>query len=149
MGSSAFDAENQICEGQSFTGTPTVSEHSYAKVSAKQDLSFGKCKVGIYVNFLETGAGTTHTLEAIQADDGALTSNVTSLAQIVVPAAQAVPGRWFFIPIPIGTMNQRYIGLRHSATGGTTTAKIDAYFGVENEIGAPFKPFPKVVDVDV
>lgn len=37
-----FDIENQLSVAQAFTGSATVSTHSYKKQSAAQDISIGR-----------------------------------------------------------------------------------------------------------
>lgn len=143
-----FDIENQLCVGQAFTGAATVSAHSYMKQSAAQDLSIGRRMALLVLPTVDAGAGSTHVLEAIQADDAALTSNVQSLASVSVLAANLTKGKEVEIPIPQGVMTKQYLGFRNTATGGTTTVTLDVYLVPQDEI-AKFKSFPKVVDAAV
>ena len=142
-----FDVQNQVCTNQAFTGAATVSTDSYAKQTAAQDLSIG-CRMAIAVYFAAAGAGTTHTLEAIQADDAALSSNVESLATVTIPTTAVKLGEAVEVPIPQGVMTRKFLGLRHTAVGGTTTATINAYLMPQSDI-AKYKSFPKVVDADL
>jgi hypothetical protein len=142
------DAENQLCVEQAFTGAATVSENSYAKQSAAQDLSIGRRMCIVAYPTVAAGSGSTHTFEAIQADDGALTSNVEVLASVSKAAADLQLGDKVIIPIPQGVMDKKYLGLRNSSSGGTTTVTLDAYLVPEDEIGV-YKSFPKVIDVEV
>jgi hypothetical protein len=146
-----FDIENQFSVAQAFTGAATVSTNSYQKQTAAQDLSIGR-RMAVVVFFTAAGAGTTHTLEAIQADNAALTSNVEVLAtvSITTTALLANPGLGYpvEIPIPQGVMTKQFLGFRHTATSGTTTATIDAYLMPQDEV-VKYKSFPKVVDADV
>lgn len=140
-----FDIENQLSVAQAFTGAATVSTNSYAKQSAAQDLSIGRRMALLVLPTVNAGAGSTHTLECIQADDAALTSNVQSLASISVLAAALIKGAAFEIPIPQGAMTKTYLGFRNTATGGTTTVTLDVYLVPQDEI-PKYKSFPKVVD---
>lgn len=142
------DYENQVCNGQAFTGSATVSEDSIAKRTAAHDPSIGRRMAMRVMPTVAAGAGSTHTLEVIQADNGALTSNVEVLGAISRTAAQLTKGSVHEIPIPQGTMTKQYVGLRHTATGGTTTVSLDAYLVPQDEI-TKYKSFPKVVDADV
>lgn len=143
-----FDIQNQLSVNQVFTGSPaTVSTNSYEKQTAAQDLSIG-CRMALAVFFSATGAGTTHTLEAIQADDAALTSNVEVLNTVTVTTAQVKIGQPVEVPFPQGTMTRKYLGFRHSATGGTTTATLNVYLMPQGDI-EKYKSFPKVVDAAV
>lgn len=143
-----FDVENQVCTEQAFTGAATVSSDSYDKGSAEQDPSIGRRMAMLVLPTVAAGAGSTHTFEVIQADDAALTSNVSSIASVDVEAANLTVGDRLEIAIPQGSMDQRYVGLRNTATGGTTTITVDAYLVPQDEIPF-FKTFPKVNDAEV
>lgn len=143
-----FDAENQLSVVQSFTGAATVSTNSYAKGTAAQDLSIGRRMALLVLPTISAGAGSTHVLEAIQADDAALTVNVESLASVSVLAANLTKGAAIEVPIPQGVMTRRYLGFRNTATGGTTTVTLDVYLVPQDEI-TKYKSFPKVVNAAV
>ena len=143
-----FDAENQLCVAQAFTGAATVSGNSYQKQSAAQDLSIGRQMSIIFIPTVAAGAGSTHTLEAVQADNSALTSNLAVLAAITVAAADLTVGSVHEIPIPKGVMDQLHIGFRNTSTGGTTTVTGDAYLVPSDEV-PKYKSFVKVVDAEV
>ncbi len=143
-----FDKENQLCDGQAFTGGATVSENSYQKQSAAQDLSIGRLMALIVLPTVAAGAGSTHTLEVVQADVTALTTNVESLASVDVLAANLALGDVAVIPIPQGVMNRLHLGFRHTATGGTTTLTCDVYLVPQDEI-SNYKSFPKINDATV
>lgn len=148
MGGLKHDYENQLSIAQAFTGAATVSTHSYKKQSAAQDISIGRRMCLVVYPTVDAGAGSTHTLEAIQADNAALTSNVESLASISVAAADLVVGSAHIIPIAQGVMDKQYLGFRNTATGGTTTVTVDVYLMPEDEV-AVFKTFPKINDAEV
>ena len=139
-----YDIENQLSVAQAFTGAATVSTHSYKKQSAAQDLSIGRRMAILVKPTVAGGAGSTHTLEAIQADDAALTTNVQVIGSISRTAAQLTKGSEHEIPIAQGSMTKQYLGWRHTATGGTTTLTADAFLVPQDE--NPMNPyFPKVV----
>jgi hypothetical protein len=148
-----FDVENQLCAAQAFTGAATVSASSYqianySAVGNKPDISIGRRMSLLVMVTTAAGAGSTHTMEAISADNAALTSNVTSLASISVLAATLSLGYAFELPIPQGSINQLFLGFRNTSTGGTTTVSLDVYLVPADEI-PKFKSFPKVVDAAV
>lgn len=146
-----FDIENQLSVAQAFTGAATVSSHSYQKQTAAQDISIGRrMALLVMAAGVAPGAGTTHTLEAIQADDAALTSNVQVLNTVTVTTASGLLdlGKAVELPIPQGVMSKQFIGFRHTATGGTTTATLDVYLVPQDEI-ALYKSFPKINDAAV
>ena len=142
------DIENQLSVAQAFTGAATVSTHSYKKQSAAQDLSIGRRMALVFYPTVAAGAGSTHTLEAIQADDAALTSNVEVLSSVSVIAANLALGDKVEIPIPQGVMSKQYLGFRNTATGGTTTVTADVYLVPQDEI-PEYKSFPKVNEAQV
>ena len=139
-----FDKENQLSVGQAFTGAATVSTNAFEKQSAAQDISIGRRLALLAMSTVAPGAFTTMTIEAIQADDAALTTNVQVIGSAVFTAAQAARGQEMEVPIPQGVMTRRYIGARVTITGGTTTASLDIYLVPQDEI-PKYKSFPKVV----
>lgn len=143
-----FDVENQLSVAQAFTGAATVSTHSYKKQTAAQDLSIGRRMALLVMATVNAGAGSTHTLQAIQADDAALTSNVEVLNTVTIAAADLIKGKEIEVPIPQGVMDKQYLGFRNSSTGGTTTVTLDVYLVPQDEIPF-FKTFPKINDAEV
>lgn len=139
------DIENQLSVAQAFTGASTVSTNSYQKQTAAQDLSIGRRMALLVIPTVAAGAGSTHTLEAIQADDAALTSNVQSLSTVTVLAAAMLKGTEIEVPIPQGVMTKQFLGFRESSSGGTTTVTLDVYLVPQDEI-AKYKSFPKIND---
>ncbi len=143
-----FDKQNELSSAQAFTGAATVSTNSYAKQTAAQDISIGRrMSILVWVS-VAAGAGSTHTMEAIQADDDALTTNVEVLAAVTKLAAVLVAGYFFEIPIPEGVMTRKYLGFRNTSTGGTTTVTCSAWLVPSDEI-PNYKSFPKVNDADL
>lgn len=143
-----FDLENQLSVSQAFTGAATVSTHSYAKQTAAQDLSIGRRMALLIAPVVNAGAGSSHLMEAIQADDAALTVNVEVLASITVLAANLVKGAFFELPFPQGVMTRKYLGFRSTITGGITTVTLDVYLMPQDEI-SKYKSFPKAVTAAV
>ena len=143
-----FDIENQLSVEQAFTGAATVSTNSYAKQTAAQDISIGRRMALLVMASVDAGAGSTHTLEVIQASDAALTADIGVLNTVTVLAADFTVGKEIEVPIPQGVMSEMYIGFRHTATGGTTTVTSDVYLVPQDEI-AMYKSFPKINDAAV
>lgn len=145
-----FDIENQLSVKQVFTLASAVSTHSYEKQTAAQDLSIGR-RMALLVmsNGVAATGGGTYTLEAIQADDAALTSNVQILSAVVVADADLALGKEVELPIPQGTMSKKFLGFRCKIAGGTTPSlTLDVYLMPQDEI-TKYKSFPKVIDVVV
>ncbi len=143
-----FDIQNQLSIAQSFTGSATVSTHAYEKQTAEQDISIGRRMALMCIVTTAAGAGSTHTMEVIQAADAALTSGVVVLGTVTALAAALTKGTVFEIPIPQGVMTKKYIGFRNTSTGGTTTVSLDVYLVPQDEI-PKYKSFPKAVDAAV
>lgn len=143
-----FDVENQLSVAQAFTGAATVSTNSYEKQTAAQDLSIGRRMALLVMATVAAGAGSTAVVEAIQADDAALTTNVEALSSISIAAADFIPGAEFEVPIPQGAMDRKYLGARVTLTGGTTTVTADIYLVPQDEI-PKYKSFPKVVGSEI
>jgi len=142
------DIEDQISVNQAFTGAATVSTNSRKKQTAAQDLSIGE-RIALSVRpTVNAGAGSTVQIEVIQADDAALTSNVEALNSVSVVAAKFIKGKEIEVPIPQGVMTKMYLGARVTITGGTTTASMDIYIGLQKDIPM-YKSFPKVNNVVV
>lgn len=139
-----WDKQNQLSVAQAFTGAATVSTNSYQKQSAAQDLSIGRRMALLVIPTVAAGAGSTHVMDCIQADDAALTTNVEVIATITVLAAALILGAHFEIPIPQGVMTRTYLGFQNTSTGGTTTVTLDVYLVPQDEI-PKYKSFPKVV----
>lgn len=142
---SKYDIENQLSVAQAFTGAATVSTHSYQKQTAAQDISIGRRMALLVMPTVSAGAGSTHTLEVIQATDAALTTSIDVLNTVTVLAANLTAGKRIELPIPQGVMNKQFIGFRNTATGGTTTVTLDVYLVPQDEIAA-YKSFPKIND---
>jgi len=142
-----WDIENQLCRAQAFTAT-AVSAFSFEKQSAAQDISIGRRMALTVLPTVDAGAGSSHVLACIQADDEALSVNVEVLSQITVAAAALTVGTEHEIPIPQGVMTRKYLGFRDTISSGTTTVTLDVYLVPQDEI-PKYKSFPKVVNAAV
>lgn len=142
-----FDVEDELMSSQAMTGATTVSAHSRQKQTAGQDLSIGR-RMALLFYFHAAGAGTTHTLDAIQADNTALTTNKEVLSSVSITTANIPSDKFVEVPIPQGVMSRLHLGAQHTATGGTTTATLSCWFVPQDEIPR-FKSFPKVVGATV
>lgn len=142
-----YDIENQLSVAQAFTAT-AVSTNSYEKQTAAQDISIGRRMALLVLPTVAAGAGSTHVLEVIQADNAALTSGVEVLGSVKVLAAALTLDDRIEVPIPQGTMDKQYIGFRNTISGGATTVTLDVYLVPQDEI-TKYKSFVKVNDADV
>lgn len=133
---------------QAFTGALTVSTNSYQKQSAAQDISIGRRMAMLVLPTVAQGAGSTMTVNVIQADDAALTSNVEILSTVTAIAANMTLGDHLEVPIPQGTMDKEFLGVSISLTTGTTTITVDVYLVPQDEIDQ-YKSFPKINNASV
>ena len=143
-----WDIEDQLCVAQAFTGAATVSTNSRQKQTAAQDLSIGRRMSLICIVTTAAGSGSTHTMDAIQADVTALTTNKEVLATQSHLAAALILGFVFEIQFPVGTMTRLHLGFQNTSSGGTTTVSLDVYFVPSDEI-PKYKSFVKQVDAEV
>lgn len=146
-----FDIEDQLCAAQAFTGAATVSASSRIVSSYggnAPDPSIGRRLSLLCIVTTAAGSGSTHTMDAIQADDDALTTNKEVLATRSFAAAVLTKGFKFEIQFPQKSITRAYLGFQNTSTGGTTTVSLDVYIVPSDEIEA-FKSFKKVVDAAV
>jgi hypothetical protein len=143
-----FDKECQLSVAQAFTAS-AVSTNSYDKKTAAQDLSIGSLMALSVWAAVAASGGASWKLDAIQADDAALTSNVEVIGTITVADADLVKGNELTIPIRQGAMTKRYLGFRAAPTGGSSPGvTLDVYLMPLDEIPVKHKGFPKVVGSD-
>lgn len=135
-----FDIENQLSVVQAFSGASTVSENSYKKQTAAQDISIGRRMALLVMSSGVDAAAGTHVLELIQAGVADLTTGLEVLSTISVDAAELALGKEVELPIPQGVLDKQFIGFRHS---GGFAATLDVYLVPQDEI-AKYKSFPKI-----
>lgn len=141
-----LDYEDQVCRAQAFVAT-AVSGSSIDTITAGSDMFIGRRMAGLFIPTVAAGAGSTHVLAVIEADDAALTSNVQVLGSVSKAAAELTVGSIHEIPVPQGVKSKRYIGIRNTISSGTTTVTADAWIVPQDEINK-YKSFPKVVHAD-
>lgn len=142
------DLLNQVSSKQVFTTSSAVSTDSIPK-KATQDISIGSRMVfGVYCNVSAGGSvtATSYLIEAIGADDEALTSNVVSLGSRTVLGADLKAGLGLEVPIGPYAPDKEFLGIRVTTTGGTLpTVTLSAYLMKQGDV-VNFKAFPKVVN---
>ena len=143
-----FDLENQLSVAQAFTGSATVSTNSYKKQTAAQDISIGRRMALLILPTVDAGAGSTHTMDCIEASTANLVTGKNVIATLDVLAADCTTSDVIELPIPQGSMSLQYIGFQNTSTGGTTTVTLDVYLVPQDEISL-YKSFPKTNDAEV
>lgn len=138
-----YDILDQVSVQQALSGSSAQVSTNSKKKPAAQDLGIGLSDMGFLFQCDSgalAGTGTDLTLEIIQADDDALTTNVESLASKTFAKAEYVDGFGFFLSLPGYVMDKEYFGVRYTPVGGTITGAINAYYGSKNDF-AKFKSF--------
>lgn len=116
--------------GQAITASPTVSTNAIdtgpRSIGNNQPVDFGAgTEVEFSISVLTAPTGPTSVeFQVIQADDGALTSNVEVLDSTgTIPIASLPAGtNVFMTPAPGVRASKRYVGVRYVITGTNTNA---------------------------
>lgn len=136
------DKELLCSEKQAITGTAVSTDSVLVRGLAGSDRTLNLRAFAQVETALSGGAGTGITVEIIQADDAALTSNVQSLYSTgnqANGAATAAGSRLVDTPMPAFT--KPYAGFRYTAAGGAYGAgAITAGFVIGTE--SPFGTRP-------
>lgn len=146
------DVLNQLSSAQVCGTGSTVSTNSIAKKSLSQDLGIGSNPHQMGLVFAPTVAAagaTSWNIELIEAENGALTTNVVSLATVNLLTTALKPGKAFFLALPPYKMNpiKTHFGARFTAVGGAgEQLTVDAYFGSSDDV-AQYKSFPSTYSV--
>lgn len=119
-----IDALLQVSNAQAF-GAAAVSTNSIdlglpggVGTPTKRQIGSGEPKG---FGFCITTAGTVadSLVEIISTTDAALTAGLLVHGSITIKLAAALAGALFFIPLPMGTPTQRFLGIRVTTAGGT------------------------------
>lgn len=139
------DLLDQLSNRQVFTAT-AVSTNSKRKKLLSQDLAMSS-RFGLVVaqdEVAAVGGAATFEIQAIQADNGALTTNVEVLSSsgpLTVAQLNSAAGQQMFVPVMPGRMTKEYYGARVVVTGGTTpSATLNIYVGVVDDV-ATYRSF--------
>lgn len=85
--------------------------------------------------------GTSTEIQAIVADDAALTTNVTVVGSSgAIATASLTAGKRFAVEInpQIGSTGRRYLGARYVITGTNSAGTVTAHFGLDTQDGQKF-----------
>lgn len=147
-----FDVLNQLSAAQVCGTGATISTNSIAKKSVSQDLGIGSNPTQMGLAFAPTvdaAGATSWTIELIEAENGALTTNVVSLASMSLLTADLTAGKQYFLPLPGYKMKsaKTHYGARYTAVGGSgEQLTLDAYFGSADDV-ANYKSFTSTYSV--
>jgi hypothetical protein len=119
---------------QTVTGASAVLSNNSVDLSVQRDIGAGE-DVYLRVEVGTAFAGLTALdIEAITADDAALTTNVTTIGAIKgIPVANLGTGARYAIDLSpqIGSKGRRYLGARFTPTGTGTAGTVFADYGIE------------------
>lgn len=116
-----IDALLRVCTAQAMgAGAVSASSVDLGNSVPKRAVGTGETLgFGVSIDVSATVAPTT--IEAISATDAALTASVRSHSLITIPLAEALAGSLWFVPLPMGSPTQRFVGIRTVTAGGTIT----------------------------
>lgn len=75
--------------------------------------------MGFGVEVTTAGTVADTLVEIISTTDAALTAGLLVHGSITIKLAAALVGAMFFVPLPMGTPTQRFLGIRATTAGGT------------------------------
>lgn len=127
-----FDIFDQLSNKQVFTASAVSTNSIKRKKLTKREDITDKMGLAIFVDAVTTAPTTSLTVELIQADDGALTTNVQSLKTLSIPLADIKAGNGFFLNL--SKMTKEYFGARVVPTGGTPSVTMSVYYGSEDDV---------------
>ena len=132
-----------VVSGQTVTGASSVLSTNTVDLGQARDMGSGEdfyARAQVLTAF--TGL-TALEIQAIVADDAALSSNVTVVGSTgAIPVASLTAGARFAWEINprIASKGQRYLGVRYVPTGTGTAGAVFADFGIEIQDGQKFYP---------
>lgn len=129
---------------QAITGTGNILSTNTVDLGVARDMGEGvdmpylSAIIGTAV-----AGGTTTEIQVIQADDAALTSNVTVVGSSgPIATAKLTAGAQFNVllnPI-IGGKGQRYLGARYVVVGTNSAGTVTSHFTTDTQDGRKFYP---------
>lgn len=123
-----LDAQTLICDDQAFTAD-AVSENTYDTGLTGNDISIGEpLGIGIAVSVAAktSDSDETYEFQAIEDGDAALGSP-TVLAYRAIARANLTAGSFHILPIPPGSITERYLGLNFNGGGTNPSITVDAW----------------------
>ena len=127
-----FDIFDQLSNKQVFTASAVSTNSIKRKNLKKREDINDMMGLAIFIDAVTTAPTTSLTVELIQADDGALTTNVQSLKTLNIPLADIKAGNGFFLEL--SKMTKEYFGARVVPTGGTPSVTMSVYYGSEDDV---------------
>ncbi len=137
------DAFTQVMAAQAFTATG-VSASSYDMTANDPDIGAGEplgfaISVDVAADF--TTGDETYSFNVVDDDDAALGS-VVVLASMAVLTTELTLGDLVKLPIPMGQMKQRYLGVQLVLAGTTPTITVSAHIAPLSMISGAYRYYP-------
>lgn len=116
-----IDALLKVAAAQAMgAGAVSASSIDLGNVTPKRAIGTGEVMgFGVSIDVTATVANTL--FEVISATDAALTAGILVHSSTTVLLAAALAGTLVWLPIPMGTPTQRFLGVRTTTAGGTIT----------------------------
>ena len=142
-----LDIQNELMSKAAIAGAAVVSADTFDIGAVNSDVSIGELMAGLFVVTTAaagTVAATSYLFEVITSAAANLgTPTVIASVSVATPLTNLTADKEVIVPIPQGSISQRYLGFRVTPTGGTApTLSVSAHYVPLKEIPA-FKPFPK------
>lgn len=134
-----------VASGQTVTGTNTsVLSTNTVDLGTNRDIAEGIDYPKLHTVIGTAFAGATSVeIQAIQADDAALSSNVTVIGSSgAIPVASLTAAARFAVELNarIGSKGQRYMGARFVIVGAGSAGTVTSFFGLDTQDGQKFYP---------
>lgn len=134
-----------VASAQTVTGTNTsVLSTNTVDLGQNRDIGAGNEYPVLQTVIGTAFAGATSVeIQAIQADDAALSSNVTVIGSSgAIPLASLTAAARFAVELNprIGSKGQRYMGARYVIVGAGSAGVVTSFFGLDTQDGQKFYP---------
>jgi hypothetical protein len=134
-----------VSNAQTVTGTNTsVLSTNTVDLGTNRDIGAGTEYPTLQAVIGTAFAGATSVeIQAIQADDAALSSGVTVIGSSgPIPLASLVAAARFEVNLNtrIGSKGQRYLGARYVIVGAGSAGAVTSFFGLDTQDGQKFYP---------
>ena len=141
------DIQNELMSKAAITTAAVVSADTFDLGAVGTDPSIGELMAGLFISTTApagTVAATSYLFEVITSAAANLGSpTVIASASVTTASGNLAVDKRVIVPIPQGSITQRYLGFRVTPTGGTApTFSVSAQYVPLKEIPA-YKPFPK------
>jgi hypothetical protein len=142
------DIQNELMSKAAITTAAVVSADTFDLGAVGTDPSIGELMAGLFTVTAAAGgspAATSYLFEVITSASPVLTSPtvIASSGAVLTAGGRLAVDQEVIVPIPQGSISQRYLGFRVTPTGGTSpTLSVSAHYVPLKEIPA-YKPFPK------